>query len=69
MIHAIGKGIVRIELTKSDGSHSFITIQDVLHVPMFMTNLISVSLLREKGIYWHSDDFILPKCKISQNLQ
>ena len=50
-----------MELTKSDGSHSFITIHDVLHVPMFMTNLISVPLLQKNGIYWRSDDFTLRK--------
>ena len=44
-VQAIGKATVQIELTKSDRSHSFITIHGVLHVPMFMTNLISVSLL------------------------
>ncbi len=44
-VRAIGKGIIRMELTKLDGSHSFITVHDVLHIPMFMTNLISVSLL------------------------
>lgn len=51
-IAAVGIGTVRIELKKSDGLNSFITIHNVLHVPTFMTNLISVSLLREKEIYW-----------------
>ena len=60
-VQAIGKGTVQIELTKSDGSHSFIKIHNVLHVLMFMTNLISILLLREKGIYWRSDDFTLRK--------
>ncbi len=58
-VRAIGKDKVRMELTKSDGSHSFITIYDILHVPTFMTNLIFVSLLQKKGIYWRFDDFIL----------
>ncbi len=50
-----------MELTKSDGSHSFIIIHDVLHVNKFITNLISVSLLRKKNIYWRSNDFTLQK--------
>ncbi len=58
-VPVIGKSTVRMELTKSDGSLSFITIHDVLHVPTFMTNLISVLLLRKKVIYCHFDDFTL----------
>ncbi len=60
-VRDIGKGTVQIELTKSERSRSFITIHNLLHVFTFMTNLISVSLLRNKEIYWRSDDFTLRK--------
>lgn len=51
-VAAIEIGTVRMELKKFDGSNSFITIYNVLHILIFMKNLISVSLLRKKGIYW-----------------
>ena len=57
-----------MELTKSDGSHFFITIHDVLNVPTFMTNFISVSLLRKKEIYWRSDDFTLRKMQVQSKV-
>lgn len=60
-VHAISMGTVCLELTKSDGSHSLVKLHNVLHIPSFMTNLISVSLLQKKGIYWCSDDYKLRK--------
>ena len=60
-VQAIRKGTVPMKLKKSDGSHSFIIIHNVLDVPTFMTNLISVPLLRMKEIYWRSDNFTLRK--------
>lgn len=44
--------MVRIELnSQMDGLNSFITIDNnILYIPIFMTNLISVSLLRKKRI-------------------
>lgn len=32
-------------------------------VPGFLTNLVSVSRLREKGVYWRSDNFTLRMTK------
>lgn len=48
-----------MELKRADRSHSLIIIYDVLHVPFFITNLISIFLLCKKKIYWCSDNYIL----------
>lgn len=50
-ITAVEISTVRMDTKKLDSSNFFIIIHNVLHVPTFMTNLISVSLLRERRIY------------------
>lgn len=50
-------------MKKFDDLNSFITIYNILYIPIFITNLISVFLLCKKEIYWQLDHFILYKIK------
>ena len=50
-IKAVGVGSVQITLVRSTGETMVIILKCVLHVPGFLTNLVSVSRLREKGVY------------------
>ena len=58
-IKAIGTGTIRITLVCFNGATTVILLKGVLHVPKFLTNLVLVSRLWEKGVYWRSDNFTL----------
>lgn len=58
-MRAIETGTVRITLVCFNGIITAILFKAVLHVPGFLTNLVSISCLRKKGIYWRSDNFTL----------
>lgn len=68
-IKAIGVGSVRITLVRSSGETMVIILKGVLHVPGFLTNLVSVSRLREKEVYWRSDDFTLRMTKTDAKIE
>lgn len=58
-IKAVGVGSVQITLICSTGETLVIILKGMLHVLRFLINLISVLQLREKRVYWRSDDFTL----------
>ena len=62
-IKAVGVRSVQITLICSTGETMVIILKSVLHVPGFLTNLVSILRLREKGVYWQSDDFTLQMIK------
>lgn len=45
-VRTIGMGIVQLKLVKSDKSNSLVKLYNILHVPFFMTNLISNNLYK-----------------------
>lgn len=52
---------VSIELRKLDGSNVFIIIHNILYFFTIISNLIFVSLLYIKRIYWQLDNYKLHK--------
>lgn len=68
-IKAVGTGAVRITLVCSNGATTVILLKGVLHVPGFLTNLVSVSRLCEKGVYWRSDNFTLRMTKTDAEIR
>lgn len=46
-----------------------IILKRVLHVPGFLTNLVSVSRLHKKGLYWRSDNFTLQMIKADAEIE
>ncbi len=58
-IKAIGTGTVRITFVCSNDAKTAISLKEVLLILGFLTNLVSVSRLREKEVYLCSDNFTL----------
>lgn len=54
-IYAYGVGVIELFAKQKEGPPRKITLHNVLHVPSFTTNLISISALRQKGAYWRTD--------------
>ena len=54
---------MQIILVRSTGKTMVIILKGVLHVPGFLTNLVSVSRSWKKGVYWRSDNFMLQMTK------
>ncbi|KAF2822730.1 hypothetical protein CC86DRAFT_385644 [Ophiobolus disseminans] len=50
---AIGEGIVRLHVVKSDGTTHDIHLAHVLHCPDFATNVISQAPFKRKGAWYH----------------
>lgn len=55
--------MVQITLVCFKGAITVILLKGVLYVPGFLTNLISVSRLWEKSVYWCSNNFTLRMTK------
>jgi hypothetical protein len=51
---AVGEGIVRLHVVKSDGTTHDIHLAHVLHCPDFATNVISQAPFKHKGAWYHS---------------
>lgn len=58
-IDVAGVGNISLTLLCKDGSKTDVVLNEVLHVPGFITNLLSVKKLRNKHVYWRSDDLTL----------
>ncbi len=56
-------------LVCSKSARTAILLKGVLDVPGFLTNLVSVSRLQEKGVYWRYDYFMLRMTKADAELR
>ncbi len=55
-----GRGKVKIRLAKKDGSEGLVlTLTNVFYLPNSPSNLVSLGLLNDAGIYHHNEDQIL----------
>ena len=58
-IYAYGVGEIELFAKQKEGPPQKITLHNVLHVPSLITNLVSISALRQKGAYWQTDTLTL----------
>lgn len=58
-IYAYGVGVIELFAKPKEGPPRKVTLHNVLHVPSLITNLISISALRQKGAYWRTDTLTL----------
>ncbi len=68
-IRAIGTGTVRMTLVCSNNTRTAILLKGVLNVLRFLLNLVSVSCLQEKRVYWRSKNFTLRMTKTDEEIR
>ena len=57
-IEAVGTAQLRVS---THTGHAIMTLPNVAYIPRFMTNIVSLSLLMEKGVHWSTRDGCLTR--------